>query len=443
VIRSVLLLLGKDLRVLRRSPALLAPLLAYPVVIAVLLGLVAGYANSKPRVALVDEDGLPHTAVIGGHRFDIDRTIAEASKNVKLLRLGPEDAERQLETGKIVASLTVPPGFMSDLRGMVRSPKLLLRTTEGGVAPRVTQQVQALVYTLNQRLQEAYIDSNLRYVELLQRGGEGRFLTFEFRSLGLQRAERLLAEAPRDAGVGRVLEFVRVARRALDETGAALRATANPITLEQASERGRTSVLSAQVQAYALALTITFLALTLAAAALAAERDENVVARLSRGLVRLGELVGAKVALAALMAIGLGGAVALAFGVVVELRGVEGGEPWQRLPLLLAGILVAGAALGALGAVLGGLARETRTASLVALLVVLPVVFLGLVPREVAPAAGWLSDALPFAHAVRLFGSALYDASPWATVFREAAWLLGLGAVFAVLARLGARRLLT
>jgi ABC-2 type transport system permease protein len=240
-----------------------------------------------------------------------------------------------------------------------------------------------------------------------------------------------------------VLEFVRVARRALDQTGAALSATANPIRLERASEEGRTSVLSAQVQAYALALTITFLALTLAAAALAAERDENVIPRLTRGLVRLGELVGAKVALATLVAIGLGGAVALAFGVVVEVRGVEGGEPWQRLPLLLAGILIAGAAVGALGALIGGLARETRTASLVALLVVLPVVFLGLVPREVAPAAGWFSDALPFAHSVRLFGSALYDASPWAAVFREAAWLLGLGAVFAVLARVGARRLLT
>ena len=49
------LLLRKDLLVLRRSPLLLGVLLAYPLVIAALVGLVASYANAKPRVALVDE----------------------------------------------------------------------------------------------------------------------------------------------------------------------------------------------------------------------------------------------------------------------------------------------------------------------------------------------------------------------------------------------------
>jgi len=41
------LVLRKDVRTLLRTPALLAVLLAYPLVIAALLGLVAGYANSK------------------------------------------------------------------------------------------------------------------------------------------------------------------------------------------------------------------------------------------------------------------------------------------------------------------------------------------------------------------------------------------------------------
>jgi hypothetical protein len=56
---------------------------------------------------------------------------------------------------------------------------------------------------------------------------------------------------------------------------------------------------------------------------------------------------------------------------------------------------------------------------------------------------GWISDALPFVHAVRFFGSALFDVSPWGTLAREAAWLLALGSAFAVLARLGMRRLAT
>jgi ABC-type transport system involved in multi-copper enzyme maturation permease subunit len=200
-------------------------------------------------------------------------------------------------------------------------------------------------------------------------------------------------------------------------------------------------VLSAQVQAYGIALTITFLALLLSAGAIAAERDENVVGRLARGLVNRTQLVAAKVGLASVVALALGGAIAVVFGIAIEVGGVVGGEPWQRFPLLLAGIALAGAAVGALGTLLGALAREARTASLVAVLVVLPIVFLGLVPREVVAAAGWISDALPFVHAVRFFGSALYDANPWRSVAVEAAWLVGLGFLFGALARIGVRRL--
>jgi ABC-type multidrug transport system permease subunit len=108
---------------------------------------------------------------------------------------------------------------------------------------------------------------------------------------------------------------------------------------------------------------------------------------------------------------------------------------------VLLGVGLAGAAVGAVGALIGALARESRTASLVGILVVLPVVFLGLVPREIVPAAGWISDAFPFVHAVRFFASALYDGSPWSVVGREAAWLAGLGAAFGALARLSVRRL--
>jgi hypothetical protein len=77
----------------------------------------------------------------------------------------------------------------------------------------------------------------------------------------------------------------------------------------------------------------------------------------------------------------------------------------------------------------------------VAVLVVLPVLFLGLVPAEIVPAAGWISDALPFAHAVRFFAAALYDTSPWRALGRETLWLCGLGLVAGALARVGMRRL--
>ncbi|MDX6478192.1 MAG: type transport system permease protein [Gaiellaceae bacterium] len=440
--RRAWLVLGKDLRILRRSPFLLGVLVAYPIVIALLVGLVAGYANAKPRVAFVDEDGLPAVIAVGGHKFHVQSTIDRVSRNVRLVRLSPKEADRELRTGKVVATITVPPGFVADLKQMVRSPTLVLRTTKGGVAPRVNQQVQALVYSLNRQLQEAYIAANLEYVRLILHGGDGSFLGRDFHVLGLDGTERLLRDLPRGPRLDRIRSFVTVARLALAQTGGALAATAHPIELKQAPEEGRTWALSAQVQAYALALTISFLTLLLAAGALAAERDENTIGRLSRGLVSLGELVAAKIGLAVVVALALGLSIALLFGAIIQVGGIVGGEPWARLPLLAIGLALAGAALGGLGALLGALAREARTASLVAVLVVLPIVFLGLVPGEIVPVAGWISDALPFAHAVRFFASALYDASPWGTLAREAAWLGGLAIVFGAAARAAARRLL-
>jgi len=440
--KRTLLLLRKDALVLRRSPLLLAILLAYPLAIAILVGLVASYASAKPRVALVDEDNLPPTVVIGGHRFHVDRTIEQVSKNVKLVHLSSEQAAQQLKTGKVVAVVTVPPGFIATLKEMVRSPKLEVELSQGTISSRVEQQVQALVYSLNRKLQRAYIGTNLHYVTLILNGGTGSLLGQQFNVLGMAKSERLLRSMPQTPRVRKLEDFIHDARLALANTGDAMRSLANPIGLQRTDSRGRTWVLSANVQAYALALTITFLTLMLAAGSLAAERDENVIGRLARGLVGLGHLVWAKVALAAAVALVLGLAIATAFGVIIEVGGVTGGEPWHRLPLLVLGLLLAGGSLGALGALLGALAREARSASLVALLVVLPIVFLGLIPSEIVPPAGWASSLLPFTHAFQLFRSALFDLSPWGEVAKQALWLLVLGGIFGALACRGARRLL-
>jgi len=438
---AVLLLLRKDLRVLRRSPLLLGALVAYPIVIALLVGLVAGYAAAKPRVAFVDDDNLPQVIVVGGHRFHIQTVIDDVAKQVTLVRLSDAEAARELDNGKVVATITVPPGFLGDLETTVVSPHLILKTGSGGLAPRVTQQVQSLVYQLNQKLQGGYIAANLEFVKLLLHGGRGKFVGKQFDVLGLDRTSQELAKLPQSKRVAAIANFVRQAKEGLAQTGDALRATANPIGLQQAKSHGRTWLLSAQVQSYGIAVTVTFLALLLAAGATAAERDEGTIGRLRRGLVSLGQLVWSKVALAAVVGLVLGAAIAIVFGIVVDVGGITGGEPWSRLPLLLAGVLLAAAVVGAGGVLLGALAREARTASLLAVLLVLPVVFLGLVPRAALPFAYWVSLFLPFAHAVRLFGAALYDTSPWHRVGIEALWLAGIGAVSWALARLGARTL--
>jgi len=438
---SVWLLLRKDVRVLLRSPALLGALLAYPVVIALLVGLVAGYASSKPRVAFVDEDHIPQVVQVAGNRFHIQTIVDEVAKNVTLVRLGPAEARRELADGRVTATIVVPPGFLDELRSTTRSPSLILKTTSGGLAPRVRQQMQALVYQLNRKLQDAFVSADLAYVRLIINGGATSIGGVHYEVLGLDRMEAELAAMPPSERVAELRRFAAFAKLALAQTGNALQHTANPIGLQEPTVKGRTWVLSAQVQAYGIALTITFLALLLAAGAAAAEKDEGTLGRLARGLVPLGRIVWAKCALAALAALVLGATIAVIFGAVVEIGGVTGGEPWTRLPLLLLGVVLAGAVVGAGGTLLGALAREARTASLVAVLVVLPVVFLGLVPKGVSPVLASVNDLLPFVHAVRFFASALFDTSPWHRLGIETAWLVGIGAVLGGLAHVGMRRL--
>jgi hypothetical protein len=448
-VKKIRLLLGKDLRVLRRSPVLLAALVLYPLVFAALVGAVVRFASDRPTIAFVDLDHLPQTLTVGGQRFDVPGVLDQVSRSADLVPMDEAEADRKLANGEVDAEIIVPRGFASRLRGMVQSPQLVLKTARGGLSTRVEQQTQALVYELNQRLQDAYIKANLQYVTLLVHGGTGSFLGNEFDVVGLQRAGEMLAEIeqttkdPAIAERARELSnFVRQASLALSASDESLRATANPIELEVDKQAGRSWLLSAQLQAYALALTLAFICVLLAAGAIASERDENVIGRLARGLVGMTDLVVVKVALAVLVAVALGLVIALVFGVLASVLDVTGGEPWPRLPLLVLGLVAAGAAFGAFGVLIGVLAREARTAVLVAFLVALPLVLLGLLPAGTVEAAHWISKVFPFSHAVDFFQSALYDNDPWRTLLREAAWLLGLTAVFGTVARAGMRRLL-
>ena len=446
--RGLAPLLGKDLRILVRSPLLLSALVLYPLLLAAVIGLVARFADERPRVALVDQDELPRTVPVGGREYALGSVLEDAEEEVDLVELSEDEAERRLRAGDVVAILVVPEGFTSRLRGMVESPTLTLRLGGGGLADRVERQAQALVYTLNRRLQSAYIESNLEYIRLLREGGTGDFLGNEFDIVGLERAGRVLAEIERTsddpAVVRRAAElqtFVREALLALDQSGQTLHAVANPIELETQGEVRGTALLSAQLQAYALALTLALVCVLLAAAGIAAERDENVIGRLARGLVRLGALVAEKIAFGATVGVALGAALVVVFGLAAQIaNAVE--QPWERLPLLALGLVLAGAAFAALGVLLGVVAREARTAALLAVLVTLPVVLLGLLPPAVLEPAAWLSRLFPFVHAAQLFESSLYDLDPWGAIARESAWLAALGGAYAVAARIGMRRLL-
>jgi ABC-2 type transport system permease protein len=444
---TIRLLLGKDLRRLGRSPLLLVALVVYPLLIALLVGLVVRYAGEKPRIALVDETGLPRTIQLGEQRFDL-RSLFEDATEVDLVRMPADQAERELSTGRSLASLTIPRDFTVKLRRPNESPRIVLRTSEGAIGTQAVEKMRALTYAINLQLQQAFIETNLGYVDLLKRGGTGQLGENEVTIIGLENAHEELERLARSddpdvaAAAAELAGFVEQVDGAIVQVGEYLQATANPIELVAEQDTGRTWLLSAQVQAYALALALAFVAVLLGAAAITSEREERTLGRLARGLVGRTALVAEKVLLVGGLGAAIGLLLALAFGAVVEAGGVSGGQPWERLPLLALGLVLAAGAFGALGVLLGSLARDPSAAMLLALLVGLPVVLLGVIPAGTFALSDAISALVPFGHAVDLATAALYDDDPLGTVGRECAWLAGLAVAFAALARLAMRRLL-
>ena len=301
-----------------------------------------------------------------------------------------------------MAVLIVPRGFLAQLRSMLVSPSLVFETNRNAFRDRVVRQVQALVFDLNQRLQGAYIQQNVDYLGTLVHGGSVDFLGRHIDVLGLERSDGLLqgvaaatpAGSPAQRSIAGVRRFAHQATLALGEARASLEATAHPIALHEQERAGRSFLLGSQIEGYGLAVSLTFAGVLLAAGALALERDENVMGRLARGLVSPTALVVEKVLLVALTGLVLGALLAVAFALTVALS-AGGGQAWSRLPLLVPALLLAAAAIGAVGTLLGGLARDLRTAAILALAITLPLVFLGIVPPQLSPAAAHLSTSSP------------------------------------------------
>jgi hypothetical protein len=440
-LRDAALLTRKDLVSLRRAPLVVILLACYPLLIAGLVGTVAGYANSRPRIAVVDLDHIPAKTEVAGHTYHIKNLIDEVAKNVRISWMTKAQAAQALRTGEVVGVITIPKGFINDLKSVTNSPQVEFETSQGGISSRVNQQMQALVYNLNRKLQDAYLKDAIGYISVIRNGGTASFFGSGFKVMGIKKARALLAADKKNPDAAKIVRFLDTAEAALRASEVSARAVAQPIKLATATRNGRGWLLSAQMQAYALALTVSILALALGAAVTASERDENVACLLGRGLVSRFSLLAAKIALATIISLAVGTVILLAFGAIVEIGNIAGGQPWQRVPLVLIGVTLFGAALGAIGTLIGSLAREGRSATLGALLVALPIVLLGLIPREIAPPAGYVSDIFPFSHGERFFSSALYDLHPWATIGPEAFWLLGLLVLWGALARLAQPRL--
>jgi ABC-type multidrug transport system permease subunit len=440
-------LLLKDLRILRRSPLLVALLVLYPIVIAVLIGFALSRGPDKPEVAFYN--GVPPSASqieLGGERIDLtvqSRALFDAIDPVPVKSRA--EAIEKVRDGDVLGALVIPKDISEKLQSGLQpgTVEVFYNAEDPAKKQFVENTIKSQVQTANAALTKRIAKESLRLLELIQTGGRYKFLGQDFEVLGLERSERILREARRDlppgAGVGaevqRVIDFSRLARDNLSFSDDVLNVVGEPIRVRSHVVEGGTTSLSSFAVALAVAVSLMFVTVLLAAGTLALEREENAFARLVRGLVSRTGLLAEKAGLAAACSVAVCLLMLAGLGLFVELD-------WSRFPLWLAALAIAALAFAALGLAIGALTREVRAASLLAFMLALPLAFLALVPSgSVAPALfdviRVVSAAFPFKPALDALDAALNDSGEIGVP------LLHLGALclaFGAISRLALKR---
>ena len=429
--RAAALLFRKDLVLLARSPALVLVLIVYPVLVALLVALALQGDERRPDVAVVNLDGSGRTVAVGEARLSIDDYIARLSEDVDVSRLDAAAAAEALDQGRVSAVLTIPEGFIADLQSGVRQPALRLAASRRSPieADAITRRLEAAVYRLNQRLATGYVDQVLRLVDLVTEGGEIGIFGRTGDALGLRRSRVLVTDlqarlrAAGDAATATALDplvnFIDETQRNLDLAKPAANAIRAPIELEVTEGAAGREPLSAFGFAGALLVSLGLAGALLAAAAMSAEREDHALVRLRRGLISAGALVAEKMAFTAVACLVVG--LALLAGVALATDLAVG-----RWGLWLGTLLLAGLAFGAFGVLAGALARETRSALLIALMLALPLLAIGLLPGSDVASA--ISAVVPFGPAFDAFQTLLVEPSIDAA---DLAWTLGRLALIA------------
>lgn len=437
------LLFTKDLRVLGRSRGLVAILIGYPVIIAILLALALSGGDRRPAVAFVNLDQQGRTVLVGNDRLSVDDYAERIEEDVDLKRLTPQQADRALADGKVSAILTIPDAFVADLQSGIRSPVITLQTNPRNPieAQAIERNMEAAVFRLNQALALAYVDQVLNLVKLVQDGGDVQIFGRAGKLEGLATSAQVLRQVQRELvrlkqpalakRLADLNDFIDGVNTNLDLAKPAAKSIASPIRLDIQSGAPGREPLSALGIAAALVVGLGLLGVLLSAALLSAEREDGALSRLGRGLAGAGTVVTQKALLSALATLVVG---MVLLGVVALTTSVSVG----RWAIWVLALIVAGLAFGAFGLLIGALARETRTALLAALMITLPLAVVALIPGN--DIAYWVSAVAGFGPAARVFQQLLVDPEVTSSLWAGIGLLAVIALVYGVVARIALGR---
>ncbi|HEX6781062.1 MAG TPA: ABC transporter permease [Solirubrobacterales bacterium] len=447
--RGVRWLLLKDLQILRRSPLQAVLLVAYPILIAVLVGFAISRGPEDPRVAFLNEVP-PDTRInVGGEELPKANVKEQVCERVECVFVENRDEAREkVASGDVLAALILPANLVNKINSLstltpgVPQVEVLVNEENAVKAELVDDRITTLLAEANLRIARRIGNEGGRYLGLIVNGGTFEVLGQTIPILGLRTSARILEQVtpalPRSLrpALEEVTEFATQARDNLDVAKPLIARLAQPIAVDKVVVGGDSPPLEIFAVAVAATLTLAFVVVLLVAGSLALEREENAFPRLTRGLVSGNGLLAEKVLLG--IAVGLVVTLLMLFGMRV-FSPLELG----RVPLWLAAIVFSAAALGAAGAALGAAAREVRAVSLLAFMVTLPIAFLSLVPSgAVGPgvfdAIRYLTALFPFKPSLEAITAALDDAG--SGIGGPLVHLTVLFLAYAAIARLALRR---
>jgi hypothetical protein len=442
-------LLLKDLQILRRSPLQAVLLVAYPILIAVLVGFAISRGPEDPRVAFLNEVP-PNTRInVGGEELPKANVEEQVCERVECVFVADrEEAREKVASGDVLAALILPSNLVNQINSLstltpgVPAVEVLVNEENAVKAELVDDRITTLLAEANLRIARRIGNEGGRYLGLIVNGGAFEVLGETIPILGLRASARILEQVTPTLppklrpALREVTQFASQARDNLDVAKPLIDRLAQPIAVDKVVVGGDSPPLEIFAIAVAATLTLAFVVVLLVAGSLALEREENAFSRLTRGLVSSGGLLAEKVLLG--VVVGLVVTLLMLFGMQV-FSPLELG----RVPLWLVAILFSAAALGAAGAALGAAAREVRAVSLLAFMVTLPIAFLSLVPSGavgsgVFDAIRIVTAVFPFKPALEAISAAIDEAGPG--IGGPLLHLTVLFAAYAAIARLALRR---
>ncbi|MCW3067817.1 MAG: type transporter [Solirubrobacterales bacterium] len=438
-------LLRKDLLILGRSRLLVALLIVYPVVIALLIGFAISRSPSRPRVAIVDETPPGATIQVGSERVSVGQYAQHLFSQVQPVRATTRaQAVSKVKSAEVLAAVVIPPDIAARVSSATRQAELEVIYNGDALEQAIVQsQINAALAQANLAFSEQIQRAAARAIDLLLRGGNLGALGAPGNLIGLEEIppllHRIIARTPAGAdraSLERVATFAGFAAQNLNISKNVLATVGQPIRVRSTLLRGRRTPLNTFAVVVAVSVSLMFVCVLLAAGGLALEREEHALGRLVRGLVSRETLLAEKGLLAAGCSFAVAFAMLAGVGAFVTLD-------WSRVGLWLVALAFGALAFGALGVAIGALAREVRAASLLAFLLSLPLAFLALVPAGAVAhgfydAIATVSFIFPFKASLQALDAAVNRASP--SLGLSLLHLAGLAIAFGVLARVGLRR---